>query len=222
MTDQRRTDGRVSILEAAAKLFYERGYAQTSIRAIASEAGIKSSSLYFHFQAKEDILYAVEEEAFRRLKQCVEDSLEGVMDPWDRLAAASVAHTKQILENREFITVTTRELPQDRSSETQLQFTELRDDYEEVFRNLVNELPLAPGVSQKYLRLSLIGAMAGSLVWYREGGDSPEEIGRSIVNIIRYACDSQSAGASAPVLAAASDGRATKSAKRPRRQVNDR
>lgn len=191
MSEQRRTDSRASILEAAAKLFYERGYAQTSIRAIASGAGIKSSSLYFHFQSKDDILYAVQEEAFHRLTEHVKAAIESFSDPWDRITSASVTHLSQVLQNREFITITTRELPQDQSGDQRLRFTELRDDYEEIFRNLINELPLAPGVSRKYLRLTLIGALAGALVWYREGRDTPEEIGLSIVNIVRFGSDSR-------------------------------
>jgi hypothetical protein len=35
-----------------------------------------------------------------------------------------------------------------------------RDEYENLFRELVDAVPLRPGMSRKYLRLSLIGAMA--------------------------------------------------------------
>lgn len=45
------------ILEAAATLMAERGYAGTSMRAIARAAGMTQSNLYNHFQSKEDVLY---------------------------------------------------------------------------------------------------------------------------------------------------------------------
>jgi AcrR family transcriptional regulator len=47
------------ILTAAAPLFYERGYDAASIRELALEAGITSSTLYHHFANKQEILYAV-------------------------------------------------------------------------------------------------------------------------------------------------------------------
>ncbi|MGX7679175.1 TetR/AcrR family transcriptional regulator [Jatrophihabitans sp. DSM 45814] len=47
---------REEILEAAAQLFSENGYAATSTRSIALAVGIKQASLYYHFACKEDIL----------------------------------------------------------------------------------------------------------------------------------------------------------------------
>ncbi|HEX2809200.1 MAG TPA: TetR/AcrR family transcriptional regulator, partial [Kineosporiaceae bacterium] len=47
---------REEILDAAAQLFSEQGYAATSTRAIAMSVGIKQASLYYHFSSKEQIL----------------------------------------------------------------------------------------------------------------------------------------------------------------------
>jgi AcrR family transcriptional regulator len=47
---------REEILDAAAQLFSEQGYAGTSTRAIATAVGIKQASLYYHFANKEQIL----------------------------------------------------------------------------------------------------------------------------------------------------------------------
>ena len=50
-------------------------------------------------------------------------------------------------------------------------------------------MPLRPGVSRKYLRLAMIGAMAWSLVWYSSGKDGVDEIAKQIVNLFRAAKD---------------------------------
>lgn len=47
---------REEILDAAAQLFSEQGYAGTSTRAIALAVGIKQASLYYHFANKEQML----------------------------------------------------------------------------------------------------------------------------------------------------------------------
>lgn len=48
--------GREQILDAAAEMFGEQGYATASTRRIARAVGIKQASLYYHFTSKEDIL----------------------------------------------------------------------------------------------------------------------------------------------------------------------
>lgn len=50
---------RDQILKNASVLFYERGYAETSIRDIADAVGISSSTMYHHFANKQDVLHAV-------------------------------------------------------------------------------------------------------------------------------------------------------------------
>ncbi len=50
---------RSEILTTASKLFHERGYVATSIRELADEVGISSSTMYHHFKNKQDVLYAI-------------------------------------------------------------------------------------------------------------------------------------------------------------------
>jgi len=47
---------REEILDSAAQLFTEYGYTATSTRAIADAVGIRQSSIYHHFETKDDIL----------------------------------------------------------------------------------------------------------------------------------------------------------------------
>jgi AcrR family transcriptional regulator len=50
---------RQEIVQLAGELFSERGYAATTVRDIADSAGILSGSLYWHFAAKEDIVFEI-------------------------------------------------------------------------------------------------------------------------------------------------------------------
>ena len=55
------------ILEAAARLFAERGFAAASMSAIAREADLTTGALYGHFEGKTELLLAVVEQALREL-----------------------------------------------------------------------------------------------------------------------------------------------------------
>lgn len=50
---------REAILEAALCLFYERGWRETTMRAIATEAGVALGSAYYYFHSKESLIQAI-------------------------------------------------------------------------------------------------------------------------------------------------------------------
>jgi len=50
------TNARQAVIDAAIELFAQKGYHETSMREIASLAGIKASSIYNHFPSKMEIL----------------------------------------------------------------------------------------------------------------------------------------------------------------------
>lgn len=60
---------RAEVLAIAAELFATRGYAQTTVRDIADEAGILSGSLYHHFDSKEAMLHEIMREFMDSLHQ---------------------------------------------------------------------------------------------------------------------------------------------------------
>ncbi|MFJ8795441.1 TetR/AcrR family transcriptional regulator [Streptomyces sp. NPDC102462] len=61
------SDRRAELLQIAAGLFAGRGYAQTTVRDIADEAGILSGSLYHHFSSKEEMLHEILHDFLGRL-----------------------------------------------------------------------------------------------------------------------------------------------------------
>src|ERR1043166_2011831 len=69
---------RGTILGAALRLFAERGYAGTPVRAIAKATGRQPATMYTHYPSKEHILAMLTElahaEHHRRLKSALQDS----------------------------------------------------------------------------------------------------------------------------------------------------
>lgn len=56
------TDTRERILKTAGRLFAEQGYARTTTRAIAAEAGVNEVTLFRHFSSKQNLLRAFVEQ----------------------------------------------------------------------------------------------------------------------------------------------------------------
>jgi AcrR family transcriptional regulator len=67
---------REMILEAAAQLFFERGFAATGIDDIGSAVGVTGPAFYRHFESKHDLLVALVERAVERLQAAVDRALE--------------------------------------------------------------------------------------------------------------------------------------------------
>jgi AcrR family transcriptional regulator len=65
--DEAAPASRRRILDAAARLMSERGYAGTSISMISRESGLPASSIYWHFGSKERLLNEILERAAARM-----------------------------------------------------------------------------------------------------------------------------------------------------------
>ena len=64
---------RAAILKSALDLFYERGYEETTMRAVAAEAGVSLGNAYYYFKSKEHLIQAYYEGSHQRhAAACVE------------------------------------------------------------------------------------------------------------------------------------------------------
>lgn len=69
------------ILDAARKMFCEKGYDTTSTDLVAQTAGVSKATLYAHFKSKEVLLLAVVEDETRRFApESMWDPSEGTLD----------------------------------------------------------------------------------------------------------------------------------------------
>ena len=170
-------------------MFGQLGYEKTSIRSISKESGMKAGSIYYFFKSKEEILLNVYARGFDLMFDIVSRTLNKDLDPWDRLYGACAAHLEGIFEHRTFIEVTVRELPDRYSEPTRTKMREIRQRYESIFTEIINELPLNGDVDRSSFRLTLLGSMASSLVWFDlEGTDTPNEVAVKMVNLFRFPC----------------------------------
>jgi AcrR family transcriptional regulator len=179
-----RASRRVALLDAAARLFDERGYHGTSIRDIARATGVTPGAIYSHHASKADMLLAVYAEGVRRIAEKVEEAVAGEATPRARLGAAAEAHLETLLDGSAYAAVVVRVLPRD-VPEAEQELVRLRDGYEQRFSRFIADLPGIDARRRRALRLALFGALNASQTWYRPGqGQGPRAIARRTVALM--------------------------------------
>jgi AcrR family transcriptional regulator len=183
---RRGPDRRLKIIAAASELFARKGFEGTSIREIAAASGVLSGSLYYHFPSKEDLLFTVHQESLTAMRREVEAALADVTEPWARLEEAIVAHCRILLGG----SVTRAILTPPRYYNLQgiRKLVRQRDEYEQIFTRLIDELPLKPDCDRHAFRLSMLGAMNWTVFWFNAGGRlTVDDVGRQIALMVRGA-----------------------------------
>lgn len=167
--------GRRGVLDAAAALFVERGYAATTLREIAAAAGIKAGSIYHHFDSKEQLFAAVLDDGIAVMIDAFHDAeAEQALDGSEvsrQLLAHVRAHLGALFEHGPY---TTAHVTAFFSAPSTIRTAaiELRDRYEELWNGLLETL--LPSINAKELRihrLLLFGAMNSTIEWFDQRGN---------------------------------------------------
>jgi AcrR family transcriptional regulator len=94
------------ILDAAAELFFERGFAATGVAAIGERVGISGPAIYSHFSSKDEILTTLALEALDRLFERIGQPTD---DPRADLERLIRSHAEEVLRDRGLANVYVRE-----------------------------------------------------------------------------------------------------------------
>src|SRR6058998_2026805 len=86
-----RVQTRQKILEAARRMFVQRGYEATTMRAIAAKIGYTPTAIYHHFEDKEALVAELSALDFRAFAQALQD-FGAVADPVERLRRTGRAY----------------------------------------------------------------------------------------------------------------------------------
>src|SRR5436305_1185740 len=101
---------RKAILDAASRLFIERGLAGTSMRDIANELGLTRTAVYYYFKNKEQILKGLTEDVTLAAKRMSEtlaarrdiapaEALRGLVEQYARLILSRPAEFRVVDRN---------------------------------------------------------------------------------------------------------------------------
>lgn len=93
---------RRGIIEKSLQLFCVKGYYNTSINDILAATGLTKGGFYGHFTSKEELWYAVYDEALRIWRNVVFDGIPSASDPLERIHVFIENDIKKKLGNQVF------------------------------------------------------------------------------------------------------------------------
>lgn len=176
---------RDELLLAAARIFATKGYTETSLREVGAAVGVRPASLYYHFSSKEDLFATVHHLGITRVNDALDATIVLHDDPWKRLEEACATALKFQLNPSELAIVVRVDPGVRYPAALQRKIDADRASYEDRFRRLIESLPLHKKADRTLLRLTLLGALNWTRVWFRPSGKlSPEEIGRELIRIV--------------------------------------
>jgi TetR/AcrR family transcriptional regulator, cholesterol catabolism regulator len=187
-TARRERDKRLpEVLDAAVRVFWEKGYSAATVQDIADALGILKGSLYHYVSGKEDLLAQVLEAAHADSMRLTE--LVAAMDapPLRKLHEHFRLHMLWYLHRPEHVTVFFRDWRFLTGERLHL-VTERRRGYDRFLRELLAQCQragdLADDVDLKYVSFFLLGAMNAAPSWYRrDGRDSAETLALSFADL---------------------------------------
>jgi AcrR family transcriptional regulator len=179
---RRRDRQRDAILRAAARLFRERGFADTGMRDIAAAADLSAANLYHYFDGKNDLLFYCQDRALDRMLAALDAARRDSRSATERLRIVFTAHLQTLLDEIEGATAHLQidSLP----PKLRDAIVKKRDSYERALRRLIADgiksgelVDMDPAVVAR----AMLGAMNWTVTWFRpDGPDTAAAVGEVI------------------------------------------
>jgi TetR/AcrR family fatty acid metabolism transcriptional regulator len=109
---EQRNDKRGRILDAAVKVFAERGYFSSTVAEIARAAGVADGTIYLYFKSKDDLLFELFDEKMTQLIADAKSALAEERDAPARLKRFIRLHFALVEKNPDLASVLVVELRQ--------------------------------------------------------------------------------------------------------------
>lgn len=171
------------ILQAAARVFHEKGFHAARIQDVADELGMQKGSLYHYISTKQDLLNGLVEGAMQRLIA----ELRGISGTGhsarQKLAMAIEAHLRLTQEDREIWGILQREDLDLLSRGSQSDIRGMIKEYESIWDELVaagfESGEFDPDLDSRVVVQAILGMCNATGVWFRPDGRLPiQEVAR--------------------------------------------
>ncbi|MDP9867590.1 MULTISPECIES: TetR/AcrR family transcriptional regulator [Streptosporangium] len=156
--EQTSHESRELILTAAAELFAEKGYRQTTFADVAERSQISRGSIPWHFGSKEGLLLAVLERSVDLIRSGFPEDPGAGAASFDHLRQGADA-LMRLPTSKLFVTLLVEAL--EPGSPIHGRYVEIHNTLREHCRRWLERLPLPPGTSAETLAVTMVGAVIG-------------------------------------------------------------
>jgi AcrR family transcriptional regulator len=163
------------ILAAAVDIFYDRGYATTSVEDVASAVGILKGSLYYYIDSKDDLLFRIVDAVHQDVQQIVDEVAARTDEPpLDRLADYVRRQVEYNARNLKRIAVYYHDFER-LSDERLADIRKRRRQHEQFVTGLLGEAQergdLAADLDLRLAAKCVFATIIWMYTWYRPGGN---------------------------------------------------
>jgi AcrR family transcriptional regulator len=102
-TTPKAEETRERILDAALRLFRDKGFDETTMRDVAAEAGVATGGAYYYFRSKEELVMALYTRTSDEARTLVPAALESARDVKKRLRAVVDTKFQQFADHRRLL-----------------------------------------------------------------------------------------------------------------------
>ena len=183
---------RQRILQAAARVFRERGYSGTRLTDIAEAADMKAGSLYYHFASREALVEEVVLEGVRRTKDAVQDRLRELPADANFLRKLEVmieTHLTFVLLQGDIASASIQliwQIPQEVRERTLAVQRAYGATWRQVLEAARDAGEIRSDVNLSAIRMSILGALNWAADWYHPTGAAPKQIAHDIVVMVLH------------------------------------
>jgi TetR/AcrR family transcriptional regulator, cholesterol catabolism regulator len=198
---------RTLFLDTAARLFEERGYANTSIEDITQALGLSKGIFYYYWSNKRELINEIHARVMVLHNERLDHILATITSPELRLEEAIRSHLDVVLDNKSLIATLMKEVHYpDEIIEDRRSYT---DRLQELFDEGISA-GVVRNADSRILTFAMLGLCRSVVQWYQPGGRlSRDEIKETFV---RFAVEGYANGWRESVLPARDSGRRARSA----------
>ena len=147
-----------SILRAASKVIARDGFEGASVREVAARAKIGLSGIYYYFESKDELLYALQRHTFSTLVSSLKERLETSTSPEEKLQAVIDNHFEFFVNNMDDLKVCVHEI-ESLSGRYYKNILKIRREYYLLVREVVAEITGRSDYDANLAALYLFGAL---------------------------------------------------------------
>jgi AcrR family transcriptional regulator len=174
------------IIDAAARVFAERGFHGATTQDIADILGIRQASLYYYFSSKEAALEAVCLKGVEGFFETAKAIVNGPGTAREKLDSLIISHLSPLVDRSDFVKVFLNErqhLPAESRRRIGRWSRGLERLFEEVVKEGIKSGEFRADLDPRLATLAVLGMANAAAVWYRKEGVAIERIGEEFARL---------------------------------------